>query len=495
MFAKHTIAAGRQMSAVRRAMLSVRRFTGAHHPGASATAGAGAAPASEWTNPDPGSEFGVSGEAGFLPRREPLAVLPSYFEGLDELLRDMPIQRSDGTLGLLHTGQLGARVERELPQYDVEFVFDRRILAALYRDYSMLASAYLLEPCDIQFRLARNYGLARRILPASIAVPLETVARRLGQKPFLEHSAFTLYNYRRRDAAKPAALDNLEPVRCFSGCDRERSFIAGHVAAAGHTGAVVDASQGILRAAQLDDRGAFDGALRRYAEAMGRINDILAQTLRGCGEYASFRTFLNGSRAQSMFSSGGVLFESAAQIAPHRYLGVAQSSSPVASLSTHLFQLSALSPRGALPCADGIDRLRAPNHRSFLAHIAARARAVDVQAYALRSAASSAEYVAALGQVLTYRHRQWANLRDAAPVVSARDGPAYAKYLDVQTAHVRDIAELVRRAHANTDLERLPPPLRARSEAVVHAAEAARRALDRVLAAAEPAPLPASIAE
>ncbi|KAJ1717978.1 hypothetical protein LPJ61_006985, partial [Coemansia biformis] len=287
--------------------------------------------------------LGVSTDTGFLPRRDPLAVLPSYFEKLDELLHEMPINKNDGTLGLLHTGRLGSRVERELPHYDVEFVFDQRILAALYRDYAMLASAYLLEPCDIQFRLARNYGLARRILPANIAVPLETIARRLGQKPFLEHSTFTFYNYRRRDPSKPIALDNLEPIRQFSGCDSEHNFITGQVAAASHTGATIGASLQILECAQQNRRTDFNASLRQYAEAMSKVNGILSQTLRGCGEYASFRTFLSGCRAQSMFSSG-VLFENTTDVALHMYLGVAQSSSPVASLNTHLFQLSELSP-------------------------------------------------------------------------------------------------------------------------------------------------------
>ncbi|KAJ2775511.1 hypothetical protein IWQ57_000416 [Coemansia nantahalensis] len=476
MFSRHVAAA-----AARRT-LHFRRFTGAHHPSASAASAphTTATTSSMWTNPDPGSEFSVMTDTGFLPRRDPLAVLPSYFEKLDEILHEMPINRADGTLGLLHTGRLGARVERELPHYDVEFVFDQRILTALYRDYSMLASAYLFEPCDIQFRLARNYGLARHVLPANIAVPLETIARRLGQKPFLEHSTFTLYNYRRRDASKPVALDNLEPIRQFSGCDKEHNFVAGQVAAASHTGAVVDAALAILRSAQQGSRSDFNAALRRYAEAMGQVNGILAQTLRGCGEYASFRTFLSGSRAQSMFCSG-VLFESAGQVSAHAYLGAAQSSSPVASLSTHLFQLSELSPRGSLRCADGVDRLRAPNHQSFLAHVASQARAVPVHTFALRDAESSAAYIQALGQVLAYRHRQWANLRDSAPVVSAADSAALLKYLDVQAAHVRDIAELIRRSHANTDLGQLPPALRARTEAVVHSAETVHRSLDRVL--------------
>ncbi|KAI8321866.1 hypothetical protein GQ54DRAFT_245613, partial [Martensiomyces pterosporus] len=361
-------------------------------------------------------EFTVSETSGFLPRHDPLPVLPSYFEKLEELLHEMPIYKGDGTYGLLHSGRFGERVETELPMYDVGFIFDSRILSALYRDYTFLASAYLLEPCDIQYRLTQNYGLARRILPANIAVPLETIAARLNARPYLEHSmSFTFYNYRRKDASVPASADNIEPIRRFSGCETENSYIVGHVAAAHHTGNMVRAATEILRGVSENDREAFDKALRSYTEAMARVNGILSSTLKNTSEYASFRTFLSGCKDQPMFNSG-VIYEGSLDSSPRQYFGVAQGSNPIASLSTHLFQLSKLSPRGTLPCSNGIDNLRPDSYQAFLAHVNAESQRLGVQRYALGSAASSVEYMAALDQVLAYRYRQWANLRDSIPV-------------------------------------------------------------------------------
>ncbi|KAJ2383636.1 hypothetical protein GGI23_007101, partial [Coemansia sp. RSA 2559] len=295
-----------------------------------------------WTNVNTGSEFTVSSQSGFLPRRDPLPVLPSYFEKLEEILDEMPIYKGDGTYGLLHSGRFGERVERELPMYDVDFVFDNRILGALYRDYTFLASAYLLEPCDIQFRLARNYGLARRILPANIAKPLQTIAARLNAQPFLEHSmGFTFYNYRRKDVSAPASIDNIEPIRRFSGCDAENSYIVGHVAAAQHTGAMVEASLELLGSCRSNNRSVFDQALQKYTAAMDKVNGILSRTLMNNGEYASFRTYLSGCKSQPMFSTG-VIYEgveetpfSSGAAAARQFLGVAQSSNPIASLNTH----------------------------------------------------------------------------------------------------------------------------------------------------------------
>ncbi|KAJ2726917.1 hypothetical protein GGI07_000245 [Coemansia sp. Benny D115] len=451
----------------------------------------------EVSNTSTNSEFTVTNQHGFLPRRDPLAVLPSYFEKLEELLDDMPMLKRDGTYGLLHSGRFGERVERELPLYDVEFIFDPRILAALYRDYTFLASAYLLEPCDIQYRLARNYGLGRRILPANIAKPLETVASRLGAKPFLEHSmSYTFYNYRRRDTSGPLVAENLEPIRRFSGCQAEHSYIVGHVAAAQHTGKMVEATKHILESAQRNDRSSFNAALSQYSEALSQANTILGDTLKNTGEYASFRTFLSGCKNQPMFSTG-VLFETPKNELPsaRQYLGVAQSSNPVASLNTHLFQLSQLSPRGTLPCisGEGVDGLRPENYQGFLAQVDRTSRNTGVERYALGCPQSSVEYMSALDQVLAYRYRQWANLRDSIPVHTLSHKTAFHEYFDVQTRHVRDVAELLKRTHANTDTELLAPNQRARAENMSHRAEMIRRSLSRILEDPETTPLPMSM--
>jgi indoleamine 2,3-dioxygenase len=59
---------------------------------------------------------------------------------------------------------------------------------ALYRDYTFVASAYLLEPCDLLYRKTGDYGLGRSVLPKNIAVPLVQVAEKIGAKPFMEYA-------------------------------------------------------------------------------------------------------------------------------------------------------------------------------------------------------------------------------------------------------------------------------------------------------------------
>ena len=90
----------------------------------------------------------------------------------------MPIKTLDGNPGLLATGSLGEAVRTfpDLTEEIEEVKADLPLMNALYRDYSFLASAYLLEPCHMSFLKGHGYGLARDMLPACIARPIARVA-------------------------------------------------------------------------------------------------------------------------------------------------------------------------------------------------------------------------------------------------------------------------------------------------------------------------------
>ncbi len=86
--------------------------------------------------------------------------------------------------------KLGEAVDLDFPDLSDEidkYRDNQVVLSALYRDYSFLASAYLLEPCHHEFaRTGNSYGLGRDVLPAQIAKPIAKVAQLTGFKPFME---------------------------------------------------------------------------------------------------------------------------------------------------------------------------------------------------------------------------------------------------------------------------------------------------------------------
>lgn len=123
--------------------------------------------------------FMVSKTRGFLPRMDPIVQLPPDFDILESILQRMPVKTKSGAPGLLAEGRLGDTVAQELP--DLTDAVDKYkanlpLVNALYRDYSFLASAYLLEPCHQRFVRGEPYGLGRSILPANVARPIARCA-------------------------------------------------------------------------------------------------------------------------------------------------------------------------------------------------------------------------------------------------------------------------------------------------------------------------------
>jgi len=123
--------------------------------------------------------FMVSTTRGFLPRQDPPYELPTEFRVVESLLERMPVRMLDGEPGLLATFTFGETMLKELPDLTKEidnYKQDLVIMNALYRDYSFLASAYLLEPCHERYLRGEDYGLGRQRLPRCIAVPIAKVA-------------------------------------------------------------------------------------------------------------------------------------------------------------------------------------------------------------------------------------------------------------------------------------------------------------------------------
>lgn len=123
--------------------------------------------------------FMVSTTRGFLPRMDPICHLPSEFDALESILQRMPMQTLTGEAGLLSKGGLGKVVDEEFPDLSSAmnaYQHDLPLMNALYRDYSFLASAYLLEPCHERFVRGEPYGLGRERLPGQISRPIARCA-------------------------------------------------------------------------------------------------------------------------------------------------------------------------------------------------------------------------------------------------------------------------------------------------------------------------------
>ncbi|KAG7288584.1 hypothetical protein NEMBOFW57_004937 [Staphylotrichum longicolle] len=286
------------------------------------------------TRPDDMSlpAFMVSTTRGFLPRMDPIVTLPPEFDALESILQRMPVKTLSGEPGLLAHGKLGDTVTAELP--DLTDAVDKYkdnlpLMNALYRDYSFLASAYLLEPCHERFVKGEGYGLGRDVLPANIARPIAKTAALCDFQPFMEYAgSYALFNYRLVDPSLGLEYSNLRLIRAFEhGLDptsSEAGFVLVHIAMVKHSGQLVAGAVACLKALDAHNnnnnnnnsnstandastpRQALNAALAQVLAALRQINKTMETmwTRSSPTHYTSFRTFIFGITSQSMFPQG-----------------------------------------------------------------------------------------------------------------------------------------------------------------------------------------------
>lgn len=176
--------------------------------------------------------FNVSADYGFLPVKAPIINLPEKYEALQKVLDAMPVVISENKNGLLNIPDAIVEPVLSVPNFidAVTAETDIFILQALFRSYSFLTSAYLLEPSFQQFRKDGIYGKARNFLPANIAQPFCKVAEKLNVFPWLDyHYAYSLGNYRKLDGNGDLNWENITMCNRFSGQPDEVGFIMLHV--------------------------------------------------------------------------------------------------------------------------------------------------------------------------------------------------------------------------------------------------------------------------
>lgn len=132
--------------------------------------------------------FTITTSSGFMPYQTAPSELPQAFKVLQSLVERMPVLKLDGKPGLLATYEFGPAVEAELIvdlTDELEKLvlpdgsYDKFSMAAVFRDYTFVASSYLLEPCWENWNKNPDggYGLGRRVLPKPIARPMYRAAQ------------------------------------------------------------------------------------------------------------------------------------------------------------------------------------------------------------------------------------------------------------------------------------------------------------------------------
>lgn len=364
----------------------------------------------QWKTTAPDLHFSVNSLNGFLPTTPPVRELPLELRAVDSLLQRMPVRKRDGSPGLLADGKFGDAVLKELPVFDVSGINDPALVAALFRDYCYLASAYLLEPSHLVMMEKKSvYGEGRDHIPASIAVPLTELTRKVKYSfPFLDYAhGYSLNNWYMVDERKGMTFDNLRCIRLFEGSSDEEGFILIHVAMVAHTGKQVAAQTKAIEAAAKKDMTGLEQALRDHAQFLKDIYEIFVQmwvssSPRG---YLGFRTFIMGITGNDSIFPRGVIYQGVDE-KPRFYRGETGAQDSIMPASDNFLQM--LYPQNKLTeYLVDLRQYRPKDHRAYLEWVRHSSEEAQVKQLAMSKASSSLALLMSLDVVQKIRSQHW----------------------------------------------------------------------------------------
>ncbi len=261
--------------------------------------------------------FSIDGSHGFLPIDAPLKVLPYQYSKVQQIIDELP--------NLIHNGSKLENLVLDLPNY-LELVnkeTDVFIIQALFRAYTFITSAYLLEPAFLN-QTDGKYGKGRTVLPKNITQPLECVSSKLDVFPWLDyHYAYSLGNYVKKDPEGSFDYTNLDMACKFSGTSDETGFIMVHVDINSH-------SPNLIRGIELSHTDTNSG-LKLIFDTIKMINERRKTMWKASNHknYNNFRAFIMGIKGNTEIFGPGVIYEGSEDTSLRTYRGQSGSQDDI----------------------------------------------------------------------------------------------------------------------------------------------------------------------
>lgn len=348
----------------------------------------------------------IPGKNGFLPVDTPLTTLPDKYNIIESLLKKMKIAEQ----GYLYHNQLGIEINK-LPLLDVSNENDPKIIAALFRDYSFLTSAYSLEETHQSFLVDKKYGKARTFIPKQLAIPLTLLACKLGTQPWINHAyGYCLNNSILKRGSNSRKISSYSSIRTFNGCHNEEEFINIQVAMIAQSGKLLQQQQDILNFIHLDNRDNVDSSLLKHYQM---FNGIL-QILQGMSDhlnnydYLNFRTFTMGQfNNPQCYPDGEIYFEMEnGNTKSYTFRGESTSQDSLIPSIDNLFGIKF--PSNALTKHyDDLNEYRPRDHQEYIKYLGYHSDNLELQKYCLQDIKTSLLLLKNLNCLRIFRKKNW----------------------------------------------------------------------------------------
>jgi len=247
--------------------------------------------------------FSIDAKNGFLPIRPPLKSLPERYNNLQNIINNLSTIIKNENEIIIHINNLENYVDQVKEETDVF------IIQALYRAYSFITSAYLLEKSYHEFLKTGKYGKARNILPKQVSIPYDFVSKKLNSKMWLDyHYAYSLGNYVKHNDEGTLDWKNLGMACCFSGGLDEVGFIMIHVYINELSPKLVESVFKIINSKNIQE---MNEGLLLNQQVMKEINKRRREMWQASrhDHYNDFRVFIMGVKGNNDIFNDGILYE------------------------------------------------------------------------------------------------------------------------------------------------------------------------------------------
>ncbi len=263
--------------------------------------------------------FSIDSKHGFLPIKDPIQYLPPIYESVQTIINMLPELIHDGDKLKYMIDTLPNLIENVQQETDI-FMYQ-----ALYRAYTFITSAYLLQPAFANQNEGK-YGQGRQVLPENLTQPLEYVASKLDVFPWLDyHYAYSLGNYIKKDPNGGFEYTNLDMACKFSGTSDETGFIMVHVD-------INSNSPNLIKGIEMVTSGSdINSGLELIYETMKIINERRRTMWKASNHknYNNFRAFIMGIKGNTDIFGEGVYYEGSSDHNLRTYRGQSGSQDDI----------------------------------------------------------------------------------------------------------------------------------------------------------------------
>jgi indoleamine 2,3-dioxygenase len=255
--------------------------------------------------------FSIDKIHGFLPIKDPLPTLPEKYSTLQMIIYRLPVIISDPNS---INDSLTFLIFEKLPNYidTIKTESDIFILQALFRAYSFLSLAYLLEPVHITHIQTGKYGKARNIIPFKIAIPYVYLANKLEVYPWFDYYyTYALCNYVKIYKNNDLHWKNLNMACRFTNTDDESGFAMIQVYINKVSNKLIESIYNSFEAINNDNIEQLIESIKLCYDTITEINFRKKQIwiTTNYMKYNDFRVFIMGSQYNSDIFENGVIYE------------------------------------------------------------------------------------------------------------------------------------------------------------------------------------------